>query len=220
MSGSPQGMPSCERRFPMTGSPWTTTLGAEGSTSNFVPHRTVRSSKPGGWAVDFLPSSRYNGSGCRYATSELEQKTPKKRGRKALILTQDQINQVEHLAALNMGIMDICRSLGISWSAFDKNRKKKQEINDALERGKAKGLTRATSKLMEKIEDGEFQAIQFYLKSADRERWAEKAEISHTLNLSEIISSANARIIEHQADALPSAREDIDIKQLNKATKS
>ena len=101
-----------------------------------------------------------------------------------------------------------------------KTAKKKQEINDALERGKAKGLTRATSKLMEKIEDGEFQAIQFYLKSADRERWAEKAEISHTLNLSEIISSANARIIEHQADALPSAREDIDIKQLNKATKS
>ena len=150
----------------------------------------------------------------------MEQKTPKKRGRKALILTQDQINQVEHLAGLNMGVMDICRSLGISWSSFDKNRKKKQEINDALERGKAKGLTRATSKLMEKIEDGEFQAIQFYLKSADRERWAEKAEISHTLNLSDIISSANARIIEHQADELPSAREDIDIKQLNKAKNS
>jgi len=150
----------------------------------------------------------------------MEQKTPKKRGRKSLILTQDQINQVEHLAALNMGIMDICRSLGISWSAFDKNRKKKQEINDALERGKAKGLTRATSKLMEKIEDGEFQAIQFYLKSADRERWAEKQEVSHTLNLSEIISSANSRIIEHQADALPSAREDIDIKQINKAKNS
>jgi len=151
----------------------------------------------------------------------MEQKTPKKRGRKALILTQDQINQVEYLAGLNMGVMDICRSLGISWSAFDKNRKKKQEINDALERGKAKGLTRATSKLMEKIEDGEFQAIQFYLKSADKERWAEKQEHTHTLNLSEIISSANARIIEHQPDALPtSAREEIDIKQLNKATKS
>ena len=74
---------------------------------------------------------------------------------------------------------------------------------------------------MEKIEDGEFQAIQFYLKSADRERWAEKQEVSHTLNLSEIITSANSRIIEHQADALPtSAREDIDIKQLNKASKS
>jgi uncharacterized FAD-dependent dehydrogenase len=148
----------------------------------------------------------------------MEQKTPKKRGRKALILTQDQINQIEYLCSLNMGIMDVCRSLGISWSSFDKNRKKKQEINDAIERGKAKGLQRATSKLMEKIEDGEFQAIQFYLKSADRERWAEKQEHTHTLNLSEIISSANSRIIEHKGEALPaSAPEDIDIKQLNKA---
>ena len=150
----------------------------------------------------------------------MEQKTPKKRGRKALILTQDQINQIEYLCSLNMGIMDVCRSLGISWSSFDKNRKKKQEINDAIERGKAKGLQRATSKLMEKIEDGEFQAIQFYLKSADRERWAEKQEVSHTLNLSEIISSANSRIIDHKPDALAHGAPALDIKQLNKATKS
>ena len=147
----------------------------------------------------------------------MEQKILKKRGRKALILTGDQIKQVEHLAALNMGVMDICRSLGISWSAFDKNRKKKQEINDALERGKAKGLQRATSKLMEKIEDGEFQAIQFYLKSADREKWAERQEVAHTLNLSEIISSANARIIEHKA---PAPARELDIKQLNKSKNS
>ena len=73
---------------------------------------------------------------------------------------------------------------------------------------------------MEKIEDGEFQAIQFYLKSADRERWAEKQEVSHTLNLSEIISSANSRIIEHQADTLPASAPALDIKQLNKAKNS
>jgi len=146
-------------------------------------------------------------------------KTPKKRGRKPIVIDYA---YVEHLASLNLGIMSICKALDIGWDTFDKHRKKKNsELSEALERGKAKGLQRATSKLMEKIEDGEFQAIQFYLKSADRERWAEKQEHTHTLNLSEIISSANARIIEHQADALPtSAREDIDIKQLNKATKS
>ena len=140
-------------------------------------------------------------------------KTPKKRGRKPINID---MQQVEHLASLNLGIMDICRSIGVGWDTFNKHREKKNsELSDALERGKAKGLQRATSKLMEKIEDGEFQAIQFYLKSADREKWAEKAEISHVLNLSEIISSANARIIEAPAPA-PA----LDIKQLNKATKS
>lgn len=145
-------------------------------------------------------------------------KTPKKRGRKPIVIDYA---YVEHLASLNLGIMSICKALDIGWDTFDKHRKKKNsELSEALERGKAKGLTRATSKLMEKIEDGEFQAIQFYLKSADRERWAEKQEHTHTLNLSEIITSANSRIIEHKGEALPSAREEIDIKQINKATKS
>ena len=104
----------------------------------------------------------------------------------------------------------------MGWDTFNKHRQKKNsELSDRLERGKAKGLQRATSKLMEKIEDGEFQAIQFYLKSADREKWAERQEVAHTLNLGEIISSANARIIEAPAPA-PA----LDIKQINKATKS
>ena len=142
-------------------------------------------------------------------------KTPKKRGRKPIVIDYD---QVEHLASLNLGIMDICKSLGMGWDTFNKHRQKKNsELSDRLERGKAKGLQRATSKLMEKIEDGEFQAIQFYLKSADREKWAERQEVAHTLNLSEIITSANARIIEHKAPAPSPA---LDIKQINKVTKS
>ena len=89
-----------------------------------------------------------------------------------------------------------------------------------MARGKAKGLQRATSKLAEKINDGDFQSIQFYLKSADRERWAEKQEHTHTLNLSEIISSANARIIEHKGEALAHDAPALDIKQINKAKNS
>ena len=49
---------------------------------------------------------------------------------------------------------------------------------------------------MEKINEGEFNAIQFYLKSADRETWAEKNEINHKINLSSIMTSAKGRLIE------------------------
>ena len=124
----------------------------------------------------------------------MEQKTPKRRGRKPINIDYA---QVEHLASLNLGIMDICRSIGVGWDTFDKHRKKKNsELSESLERGRSKGLQRATSKLMEKIEDGEFQAIQFYLKSADREKWAERQEVNHTLNLAHILEDAQARIIE------------------------
>ena len=103
--------------------------------------------------------------------------------------------------------MDICRSIGVGWDTFDKHRKKKNsELSEALEKGKAKGLHRATTALAAKIEDGEFQAIQFYLKSADREKWAERQEVNHTLNLAHILQDAQARIIELPRAEAPHAR--------------
>ena len=134
-------------------------------------------------------------------------KTPKRRGRKPINIDYE---QVEHLASLNLGIMDICRSIGVGWDTFDKHRKKKgSELTEALERGKAKGLKRATTALAAKIEDGEFQAIQFYLKSADREKWAERQiEVNHTLNLAHILEEAKdrTRIIDLPRAEAPHAR--------------
>jgi len=125
--------------------------------------------------------------------SIMEHKTPKKRGRKTINIDYDRL---EHLASLNMGTMEICRNLGISWDTFNKNKKRKTEFSDALQRGKAKGIQRATSKLMDKIDDGEFQAIQFYLKNADSDNWADRQEVNHQLNLSSVLQEAQGRIIE------------------------
>ena len=126
-------------------------------------------------------------------SSIMEHKTPKKRGRKTINIDYDRL---EYLASLNMGTMDICRNLGISWDTFDRNKKRKAEFAEALQRGKAKGLQRATSRLMDKIDDGEFQAIQFYLKNADSDNWADRQEVNHQLNLSSVLQEAQGRIIE------------------------
>ena len=126
----------------------------------------------------------------------MTKKTPKKRGRKPIVVDY---NRVEYLASLNMGIMDITRAIGVGWDTFNKHRNKKNsELADALARGRAKGLQLATSKLMEKIEDGDFNSIQFYLKSADRDTWAEKTQVDHNLNLAGILDSARARVIDHE----------------------
>jgi len=125
-------------------------------------------------------------------------KTPKKRGRKPIVIDYE---RVEYLASLNMGIMDICKSLNVGWDTFNKHRiKKNSELAEALDRGKAKGLQLATSKLMEKIQDGEFNAIQFYLKSADRDTWADKQTVEHTLNIKDALTHAQSRmkVINHQ----------------------
>jgi len=144
--------------------------------------------------------------------SIMEHKTPKKRGRKTINIDYDRL---EHLASLNMGTMEICRNLGISWDTFNKNKKRKTEFSDALQRGKAKGIQRATSKLMDKIDDGEFQAIQFYLKNADSDNWSDKNEVQHNFNLTNVLQEANNRIIEGKSERMDIQQAQFPMKELS-----
>ena len=125
----------------------------------------------------------------------MEQKTKGKPGRKKIVIDAE---QVEMLASQGLGIMDICRSLNIGWDTFNKNRKRKKEISDALERGKAKGMKVATFKLMEQIHEGNFQAIQFYLKNRAPDDWSDRQEINHNINLKDALTNASARVLEHE----------------------
>ena len=131
----------------------------------------------------------------------METKTPKKRGRKPVVIDAA---RVEHLASQGLGIMDICRSLGVGWDVFNRHREKKSTgIADALDRGKSKGLAFVTSKLMETIEDKNFNAISFYLRNRAPDDWSDRAVVDHQLNLGDVLTQARERIIDHQAQALP-----------------
>ena len=131
----------------------------------------------------------------------METKTPKKRGRKPVVIDAA---RVEHLASQGLGIMDICRSLGVGWDVFNRHREKKSTgIADALDRGKSKGLAFVTSKLMETIEDKNFNAISFYLRNRAPDQWADRQEVNHNLDLKGVLTDARERIniIEHHAPA-------------------
>ena len=129
----------------------------------------------------------------------MEQKTPKKDNKPIKKVGRKPINidieKVEELASQNMGVMEICRTLGVGWDTFNKNRKRKTELSDAYERGRAKGLERATFRLMEQIDEGNFQAIQFYLKNTDSDKWKDRQEVVNaTINLNDVLSGAKERI--------------------------
>jgi len=121
-----------------------------------------------------------------------DNKPIKKVGRKPINID---IAKVEALASQNMGVMEICRTLGVGWDTFNKNRKRKTELSEAYERGRARGLERATFRLMEQIDDGNFQAIQFYLKNTDSDKWKDRQEVVNaTINLNDVLSGAKERI--------------------------
>ena len=162
----------------------------------------------------------------------MEQKTPKKDNKPIKKVGRKPINidieKVEALASQNMGVMEICRTLGVGWDTFNKNRKRKTELSDAYERGRARGLERATFRLMEQIDEGNFQAIQFYLKNTDSDKWKDRQEVVNaTINLNDVLSGAKERIGGQMTDnkepkiinavkSIPTAREQFPNKDLKK----
>ena len=129
----------------------------------------------------------------------MEQKTPKKDnkslkkgGRKKIVLD---LQQVENLASRGLGTTQIARAMGVSWNTIDRNRKRSVDFEDAIKRGKAKGLAQVTNSLFTSATDGNVTAQIFYLKNQDAKTWKDRVENVHaTINLNDVLSGAKERI--------------------------
>tara|TARA_B100000700_G_C14973880_1_gene822821 strand:- start:1013 stop:1555 length:543 start_codon:yes stop_codon:yes gene_type:complete len=110
----------------------------------------------------------------------------KKPGRKRIKVDKE---QVFNLASTGMGRMDICRSIGISHDTLMRNIKRSAEFADALHQGESQAVKKVNSKLMQNIEEGQFQAIQFFLRNKRPEEWNrdQKTVVEHSINLNDII---------------------------------
>ena len=134
----------------------------------------------------------------------MEQKTPKKDnkslkkgGRKKIVLD---LQQVENLASRGLGTTQIARAMGVSWNTIDRNRKRSVDFEDAIKRGKAKGLAQVTNSLFTSATDGNVTAQIFYLKNQDAKTWKDRVENVHaTINLNDVLSGAKERIGDHMA---------------------
>ena len=93
---------------------------------------------------------------------------------------------------------------------------------------KIKSITEVSSALFDSAtgrngRDPSVSAQIFFLKNKGKEAgnpWADVQQVENNINLSDIITSANARIIEAPKEALAHAPKEIDIKQINKAKNS
>lgn len=165
----------------------------------------------------------------------MEQKTPKKDnkpikkgGRKKINID---LEQVENLASRGLGTTQIARALGVSWDTIDRNRKRSADFEDALKRGKAKGLAQVTNSLFTSATDGNVTAQIFYLKNQDAKTWKDRQEVvTATINLNDVLSGAKERLGKYTANEnklteinpLPTTskeKESLVINQTNKKKK-
>jgi hypothetical protein len=162
----------------------------------------------------------------------MSEKLPKKsnRGRKKIHFSENQLLEAERLSGLGFSEESLCKAVfGCSVSTLQRRKKEFANIEQYIRRGKIKSIEEVSSALFDSAtgrngRDPSVSAQIFFLKNKGKEAgnpWADVQQVENNINLSDIISSANARIIEHQPDTLPaSAPKEIDIKQLNKASKS
>ena len=139
----------------------------------------------------------------------MKEKTTKKRaklGRKPIKIEAEEIYD---LAKSGLGIMDICRlcnkGKGIGWDLFKRLREDKNTgIADALERGMSESVKFVNYKLMESINDGSVQSIQFFLRNRRPEEWNHdnKSTVEHTIDLASIISDRRSAL-SHSTGTLP-----------------
>jgi transposase len=95
------------------------------------------------------------------------------RGQPKIELSENDISQIEALAAHGHSQKEICKWLGFSETTLKKMRKRDVEISDSYIKGKMKALSFASSKLMKYIKSDDqsalnLKAIMYYL---DTQGW-------------------------------------------------
>ncbi len=111
------------------------------------------------------------------------------------------MEQVENLASRGLGTTQIARALGVSWSTIDRNRKRSEEFEETIKRGKARGLAQVTNSLFTSATDGNVTAQIFYLKNQDAKTWKDRVENVHaTINLNDVLSGAKERLGKYTAN--------------------
>ena len=94
-----------------------------------------------------------------------------KGGRPLVVLSDEQIKEVEELAA-NMTIQQIANYFGMGETTFYEIKNRVAEVAEAYKKGKSKGIKEATNLLWINMKAGDTTSIIFYLKT--QAGWNEK----------------------------------------------
>jgi len=103
-------------------------------------------------------------------------------GRKPIKITKKIIARAESLAAQGLTYKQIAQTLGMSYQTLNEKGKEYSEFSDAIDSGRAKGISTITNALFKKAEKGDGQSMQFYLKNRDRAEWGERKAMAPTID--------------------------------------
>lgn len=99
-------------------------------------------------------------------------------GKPAWVPTKEILEQTEKLAGLGLNKKQIAEALGIHYSTLAEKQNEYPEFDEAIKKGKAKGIAHVAGKLMAKVSALDTASIIFYLKT--QAGWRESQTIEMT----------------------------------------
>ena len=156
--------------------------------------------------------------------SIMEQKTPKKRGRKRIKFTEDDLLKIEQASGMGLTNEQLASVLGCSLSTVRRNRKNNELFEHHVRKGRANSLKEVSNALYNNaVYENNVQAQIFFLKNRGEEgQWSDKVENQYTISLANVLQEAQGRIIEGErvkevtGEELVSMKELHDLKETNK----
>ena len=112
-----------------------------------------------------------------------------KRGKKPFNFDVKVLEKIEILALRGLAQQDIAYYIGIHPTTLSEKKYENEQLQEALKRGKAKGLAQITNALFEQALAGSTGAACFYLKNRDSENWTDTQSIKAEINVSKLSDS-------------------------------
>ena len=97
---------------------------------------------------------------------------------KKWIPTPEILKDIEQMAASGLNEQDIAWNIGIDHGTLTRKKHDFEQIEQSISRGRAQGVRRVTSALVEQAEAGNTQAAVFYLKNRRPDQWNDIQAVS------------------------------------------
>ena len=125
------------------------------------------------------------------------------RKRKLAQLTEDEYKQISQWSGDGLNESQIATLLNVNISTITREKKRNEQFAHAIKKGKYKAVQLVANKVFQNAMDGKETSAIFFLKNRDPDNWADRQEVNYNLDLKNVLTDARARIIDHQAHALP-----------------
>ena len=102
--------------------------------------------------------------------------TPSKTEQPGRPLMKFDLERVEELASRGLSLKQLAIALGVNLKTIQKHKKINQELQAAIDLGRAKGLAEVSNSLFESATGGNVTAQIFYLKNRSPDDWRDRFE--------------------------------------------